>query len=75
MVVTDVGAAHDIVPADAGRLVPPGDARAFGDALRQVVADADLRRGMAATAHEAPARLPQWRDSAAAFARVLESLT
>ena len=75
VVATAVGAAQDIVPADAGLLVPPGDASAFRDALRQVIAHADIRREMAAAAREGARHLPQWRDSAAAFARVLEELT
>ncbi len=62
----------EIVPADAGVLVPPGDANALRDALRRVIEDADARARMAEAAREGAKRLPQWRQSAAAFARVLE---
>ena len=75
VVATRVGAAQDIVPADAGLLVPPGDAGAFRHALRQVIAQADMRSAMAAAARKGATRLPQWPDSAMQFARVLEALT
>jgi glycosyltransferase involved in cell wall biosynthesis len=74
IVATAVGAAKDIVPAGAGLLVSPGDATALRDALRQVIVQKDARRGMAQAAREGAARLPQWRESAAAFAQVLEAL-
>jgi glycosyltransferase involved in cell wall biosynthesis len=72
IVATAVGAAREIVPADAGLLVPPGDAGAIGDALRRVIEDADLRARMADAARDASTRLPQWRQSAREFAQVLE---
>jgi glycosyltransferase involved in cell wall biosynthesis len=75
IVATTVGAAQEIVPADAGLLVAPGDAGALRAALRRVIADGDARSKMAQAACEASARLPQWRRSAVAFAQVLEALT
>ncbi len=75
IVATVVGAASEIVPADAGVLVPPGDTHALRDALRHVIEDADARTRMAEAAREASKRLPQWRQSAVEFARVLERVT
>ena len=74
IVATAVGAAGDIVPADAGQLVAPGDASALREALRRVIEDADLRTRMADAARTASVRLPDWRQSAAQFASVLERL-
>ncbi len=74
IVATAVGAAGDIVPGDAGLLVAPGDARALRDALRRVIGDADARVRMGEAAQKASIRLPEWRQSAAQFAQVLESL-
>jgi glycosyltransferase involved in cell wall biosynthesis len=75
IVATAVGAAPEIVPADAGSLVAPGDASALRDALRHIIVDSDARNRMAQAACEASARLPRWRQSAIAFAQVLEALT
>lgn len=75
IVATAVGAAGDIVPEDAGVLVAPGDAGALREALRRVIEDADLRTCMADAARRASVRLPDWRQSAAQFANVLERLT
>jgi glycosyltransferase involved in cell wall biosynthesis len=74
IVATAVGAAQDIVPEDAGLLVAPGDASGLRDALRQVIADGDLRDRMAQAARAGADRLPRWSGSAAAFAQVLEDL-
>jgi glycosyltransferase involved in cell wall biosynthesis len=75
VVATAVGAAQEIVPADAGLLVAPGDAAALQEALRHMIEDTEARSRMAQAACNAAARLPRWRDSAAAFAKVLEALT
>jgi glycosyltransferase involved in cell wall biosynthesis len=75
VVATAVGAAAEIVPADAGILVAPGDANALRDALRQVIGNADARDRMAEGARAACLHLPEWRQSAIAFAEILERLT
>lgn len=73
IVATEVGAAGSLVPPDAGILVAPGNADALREALRRVIADADLRATMAEAARKAAAQLPRWQQSAADFARVLET--
>jgi glycosyltransferase involved in cell wall biosynthesis len=52
-VATDVGGVADIVTAATGILLPPGDARAFADALLTLAGDrrARERMGMAAREH------------------------
>ncbi|MDQ8730274.1 glycosyltransferase family 4 protein [Bradyrhizobium sp. LHD-71] len=75
VVATAVGVAKDIVPADAGVLVTPGDVPALQEALRRVIADADLRLRMAESARTASRGLPEWRQSALQFAQVLEAVT
>jgi glycosyltransferase involved in cell wall biosynthesis len=75
VVATAVGAAQEVVPPSAGLLVAPGDASGLRDALRRVIVDAGLRGRLAQGALEASRRLPQWRESAGSFARVLEALT
>ena len=53
IVATAIGGAREIVDASCGVLVPPDDPAALGDALRTLVADADLRArlGAAGPAH------------------------
>jgi glycosyltransferase involved in cell wall biosynthesis len=47
VVTTDVGALGEALrPGESGLLIPPGDARALGQALEHLVADADRRRRM-----------------------------
>lgn len=48
IVSTTAGAIPETVPADAGLLVPPGDAGALADALLSLLVDAPGRRGRAA---------------------------
>lgn len=74
VVATAVGAAHAIVPPDAGILAAPGDANALREALRHVIENADVRTLMAEAARKASLRLPRWRQSAMDFARVLEAM-
>jgi glycosyltransferase involved in cell wall biosynthesis len=62
------GAVADLVPPDAGLLVPTGDAAALADALARVLSDRSLRARLAAGARRAGATLPCWPQAAAAFA-------
>lgn len=66
------GAVASTVPADAGVLVPPGDANALAAALRLLLTDpAELSRRADAAWRQA-GRLPRWRDTAEKFARALD---
>lgn len=74
VVTTTGGAAADTVPDGAGLKVPPGDVAALRDALRDIIADADLRRRLAASARAAALALPRWSDTAAKIAGVVRHL-
>jgi phosphatidylinositol alpha-mannosyltransferase len=50
----------ELLPASAGRLIPPGRADALADALRAVLEDSDLRGRMGRAGQEA-ARRYDWR--------------
>ena len=74
MIGTTGGAIPEVVPARAGRLVPPGDIDALATALREVLDDSDLRHALRSGARSAAATLPTWADSGARFGRVLDLL-
>jgi len=71
VVSTATGAIADLVGADAGIVVTPGDVTAFSDALARVIADADLRSRLAAGARRVRDRLPTWDAAVRAMERVL----
>jgi glycosyltransferase involved in cell wall biosynthesis len=71
IVATAVGAAGEIVPPDAGLLVPPGDVEVLRRALRRVIEGAETRERMAMAARQGAERLPTWRQSAQQFAAVI----
>ena len=71
VVSTSTGAIADLVGAEAGVVVPPGDGAAFAEALTRVLADADLRARLAAGARRVRDRLPTWDDAAARMAEIL----
>jgi glycosyltransferase involved in cell wall biosynthesis len=72
---TTAGAIPDTVLPAAGLLVSPGDAAELSAALRQLIADAELRRRLADGAWASAEMLPTWRQSAAIFAATLEKLS
>ena len=74
IVSCDAGAIADTVPADAGVLVPPGNAAALRAALQRVMDAPAWRATLAAGARRAAVRLPDWPASAARFAAVLDAL-
>jgi len=67
-----VGAIGDLVPAEAGLLVPPDDPLALEGALRRLLEDPALRLQLARGARVAGARLPGWEVAVAAFAAALD---
>ncbi|MFG1279267.1 glycosyltransferase family 4 protein [Xanthobacter autotrophicus] len=71
VVCTTGGAAGETVPDGAGLKVPPGDAVAFAEALRSLIADPARRRAFADAAFAAGQQLPSWADTAATIGRVL----
>jgi glycosyltransferase involved in cell wall biosynthesis len=68
------GAVPQTVPKAAGLLVPPNAPAPMAHALRRVLGEPDLRRGMEVAALQAGARLPSWQDTARIAGRVLDGL-
>lgn len=69
-----VGAVPEVVPATAGTLVPPDDAKAFAAALAPLLEDAAFRKSRANAAWTAAGFLPGWRETASAVAKCLAKL-
>ncbi len=71
IVATTGGAIPDTVPHEGGILVEPGDADAFGAALRDLIHDASRRTRLSSGALEVAARLPTWDQSIQQFADIV----
>jgi glycosyltransferase involved in cell wall biosynthesis len=67
-----VGAVPDVVPAEAGVLLPPDDPHALATALRRLLTDRGELTRLACGAEAAGAALPSWQDAARAFSNALE---
>lgn len=65
------GAIADTVPADAGVLVPPGDAAALRAALARAMDEPAWRAALAAGARRAAGSLPRWSDATGRFEAAL----
>ena len=74
VVSTTAGAIPDTVPADAGLLLPPGDAAALRSVLARLLDEPSLRASLAAGARAARATLPTWPAAASRFAAALSTL-
>lgn len=66
IVATRVGGVPGLTGGDAALLVPPGDARALGDAVRSVLTNPGLASRLAAAARARAAALPTEQDAVAA---------
>ena len=75
VVACRAGAVPDVVPEDAGFVVPVDDVSAFTDALRRLLADPELRRQKAAGARQAGAHLPDWPETGRIVAEMLETFS
>ena len=71
VIATPTGAIPELVSADAGVLVPAGDADALAAALSAVIGDRTLRRQLASGARRAGERLPTWEQSSSEMAALL----
>ena len=74
VVSTTTGAIADLVGADAGLLVPPGNIEALAGALARVIGDARLRARLGEGARRVRDRLPTWEQACAKMAAALEHL-
>jgi glycosyltransferase involved in cell wall biosynthesis len=74
IVATTGGAIPATVPADAGRLVPPGDRTALARALVDLIGSAEERARLARAARSAAARLADWPEATLRWISEVERL-
>ncbi len=67
-----VGVLPDILPPDAGIMVPVDDVEALAHAARTMIGDSGLRATMSDAAFDAGRRLPDWSESGRLFSSALE---
>lgn len=72
VVAVRAGAVPDVVPADAGILVPVDDEAALAAALRHVLTDAPLYQRLRQGAQRAAPQLPDWMDTARQVYQLLQ---
>ncbi|MEO8258603.1 MAG: glycosyltransferase family 4 protein [Acidobacteriota bacterium] len=75
VISTRTGAIADLVGADAGLLVPPGDGPALAGALSRVLGDPATYERLAAGARRARTRLPTWDGTFSKMTAALERVT
>jgi glycosyltransferase involved in cell wall biosynthesis len=75
IVACRAGAVPEVVPEDAGLLVPVDDRAAFGNALRQLLTNQSDRQARADAARRAGARLPDWNDTANIISNALDRVS
>ncbi len=74
IVASRVGAVAEVVPANAGILVPPGDCAGFAQALRLLIDDKDERARLTKGAIEAGQSLHGWDETARCVSAALNTL-
>lgn len=75
VIAARTGAVPEVVPPDAGLLVPVDDVDALAAALRRVLSEPHTRAALRAGALRAADRLPRWQDSARGLYNLLAHLT
>ncbi|MBA5775915.1 glycosyltransferase family 4 protein [Stappia sp. F7233] len=74
VVATGEGAVGRTVPAEAGFVLKAGDVDAVREALRRLIAEAELRHRMGEAAFRHASGLPGWADAARTLTDLLETL-
>ena len=72
IIACNVGPVPELVGEEAALLVPPGDVGALSRGLDLLLGDPALRSRMSAAARRRTEHLTRWKDTVAAFRRVLE---
>ncbi|MEP7457230.1 glycosyltransferase family 4 protein [Phyllobacterium sp. SB3] len=72
IIACSAGAVPEVVPEDAGILVPPDDPDAFASALRRTIQDSNFADRMADASFRHGQSLPQWVDTAKLFSAALQ---
>lgn len=75
IVACHAGAVPDVVPHDAGILVPVDDVTAFGTALRRLLANPAERLARAEASRLAAALLPDWAETARIISIALDEVS
>ena len=75
VIAARAGAVPEVVPPDAGLLVPVDDVDALAAALRRVLSEPTTRAALRAGALRAAAGLPRWQDSARGLYNLIAPLT
>ncbi len=75
VIAARAGAVPEVVPADAGLLVPVDDVAALAAALRRVLSEPTARAALRVGALRAAAGLPRWQDSARGLYNLIAHLT
>lgn len=74
IVACRAGAIPEVVPQEAGFLVPVDDVAAFAQALETLILQPDLRAQKAAGSARAAKNLPSWKQTAETLSKLLETL-
>ncbi|KPF44597.1 glycosyltransferase family 4 protein [Rhizobium sp. G187] len=74
IVACHAGAVPEVVPADAGILVPVDDPSAFAAALRRLLTDEPGRAARAEASARAGSALPRWDDTSRTISNALETV-
>ena len=74
IVACHAGAVPEVVPEDAGILVPVDDVTAFASALRRLLSDPRERHVRAAASQRAGALLPDWAQTAKIISNTLDRI-
>lgn len=75
IIACKAGAVPDVVPGEAGFLVPVDDVEAIASALRILLSDSQERSRRAEAAARAGALLPEWADTSEIISNTLKDLT
>ena len=74
IVACHAGAVPEVVPEDAGLLVPVDDVTAFAAALRRLLSDPRERQARASASQRAGALLPDWAETAKIISNTLDRI-